>query len=130
MIKVVLLCSLISMVLSAPQSQEPVAILSQNSVVNADGSYQFSYESADGTKVQQSGQEKALQGDADGSGQSISGSFTFVGQDGQQYTVNYVADENGFVPQADHLPQAPPIPEAIARSLEYNQAHPEEEQGN
>ena len=83
-----------------------------------------SFESADGPKVQQSGELKTL---PEGEGESIQGSYSYVAPDGNTYSINYVADENGFVPQGDHIPVAPPIPEAIARSLEYNAAHPEQE---
>lgn len=35
----------------------------------------------------------------------VRGSFSYQGNDGQQYVVTYVADENGFQPQGAHLPQ-------------------------
>lgn len=52
------------------------------------------------------------------------GSFGWVAPDGTKVELSYVADENGYQPQSDLLPTSPPIPEAIARSLEYNRAHP------
>lgn len=44
----------------------------------------------------------------------MTGSFTYVGPDGVAYTVDYVADKDGFKPQGEHIPQAftsptPPI---------------------
>jgi hypothetical protein len=84
-----------------------------------------SFETGDGTKAEQSGQLKNLGPDDDG--ESVTGSFSYVAPDGVTYTVTYIADENGYQPQGEHLLK---IPEAIARSIEYNKAHPEEEKGN
>ena len=50
----------------------------------------------------------------------MQGSYSYTGPDGITVSLTYTADENGFVPQGDHLPTPPPIPEAILRSLEQN----------
>ncbi|KAJ1529496.1 hypothetical protein ONE63_006269 [Megalurothrips usitatus] len=57
----------------------------------------------------------------------VRGSYEWTSPEGVHYKVEYVADENGFHPQAAHLPVAPAVPEAILRSLAYNAAHPEED---
>lgn len=49
---------------------------------------------------------------------SVSGSFSYTGPDGVQYSVRYTADENGFHPEGDHLPTPPPIPPEIQRGVE------------
>lgn len=52
--------------------------------------------------------------------QVVQGQYSYTGDDGKEYKVQYKADANGFQPTGDHLPTPPPIPaeyyEAIARN--------------
>lgn len=34
----------------------------------------------------------------------VQGSYSYVGEDGVTYTVNYIADENGYRPTGVHIP--------------------------
>ncbi|KAJ4449573.1 hypothetical protein ANN_00975 [Periplaneta americana] len=125
MFKMIVLSGLLALVSAAPPkaasgSLKEIPIIKYDNTISHDGVYKFSYEGGDGTKVEESGQPN-------GEIETVRGSFSFVGLDGQTYSVTYTADENGFVPQAAHLPLPPPIPEAIQRSIEYNLAHPEED---
>jgi Ni,Fe-hydrogenase III small subunit len=51
---------------------------------------------------------------------AVSGSYRYKDPEGNDIVVNYIADENGFVPQGAHLPVAPPIPQAILEALAKN----------
>jgi len=82
----------------------------------------YRYETGNGIKAEARGSMK------DPETQVVQGSFAFVADDGQEYQVQYVADENGFQPQGAHLPTPPPMPPAIARSLEWIAAHPDPSQ--
>lgn len=75
------------------------------------------YETENGINAQEQG--KLYNRGSDAEALRATGSFSYTGPDGVQYSVSYLADENGFQPQGAHLPTPPPIPEAIARSLEY-----------
>ncbi|KAJ8954068.1 hypothetical protein NQ318_004373 [Aromia moschata] len=98
----------------SPSSANQVPILRQDNNPNAgDGSYSYAYETADGTSAHEEG---ALRGES----QQAQGSYTYTSPEGQQITVQYTADENGYQPQGDHLPTPPPIPDAILRSIELN----------
>ncbi|CAG2055760.1 unnamed protein product [Timema podura] len=122
-------CLLAAALAAPPQLKlapnEPIPILAQSNIVNEDGTFQNSYESADGTRAESSGSLKSLGPQEEG--QVIQGSYSFYTPDGQLYELRYIADENGFQPQGNFLPVAPPIPEEILKSLAYNAAHPEED---
>lgn len=82
----------------------------------------FSYEAENGISAREQGRLKAQDL------MEAQGDFKYTAPDGSPIAIQYVANELGFQPQGAHLPTPPPIPEAILRSLEYNAAHPEEEQ--
>ncbi|XP_049865988.1 endocuticle structural glycoprotein ABD-4-like isoform X2 [Pectinophora gossypiella] len=104
---------------AAPQAAqaptEPIPILRQDSQVNGDGSYQYSFETGNGISADQKGDLKKV-GDVEAL--EVSGQFKYPG-DGGDIQLTYVADENGYQPQGAHLPTAPPVPEPIQRALAY-----------
>ncbi|KAJ8924938.1 hypothetical protein NQ315_001101 [Exocentrus adspersus] len=95
-------------------NQVPILRLDNNPNAG-DGSYNYAYETADGISAQEEG---ALRGEA----QQAQGGYSYTSPEGEQISVQYVADENGFQPQGSHLPTPPPIPDAILKSIEQNQA--------
>lgn len=64
----------------------------------------FSFETSDGHSRQE--QAEIKNAGTDDEALSVRGSFSFVGDDGQTYTVNFVADENGYQPEGAHIPKA------------------------
>ncbi|XP_034830272.1 pupal cuticle protein 20-like isoform X2 [Maniola hyperantus] len=94
-------------------------------VNNGDGSYRFSYDTPTGISAHESGAPRAA--GPEGLAVTAEGGFSYRAPDGQQISLTYTADENGFHPQGSHIPTSPPIPEAILRSLEYNRQHPSNE---
>ncbi|XP_049866004.1 endocuticle structural protein SgAbd-6-like isoform X3 [Pectinophora gossypiella] len=58
-----------------------------------------SYEQSDGNKRNEQGELKNA--GTDDEGIVMRGSYSWVGPDGITYTVNYIADENGFQPQIE-----------------------------
>ncbi|XP_011186070.2 larval cuticle protein 65Ag1 [Zeugodacus cucurbitae] len=99
---VIVFVALFAVALAAPPAQQ-VEIVRQDSDVQPDG-YRFGYETSDGSKHEEQGQLNNIGTDEESI--SVRGSYSFVADDGQVYTVNYIADENGFQPQGAHLPVA------------------------
>lgn len=64
----------------------------------------YSYETSDGVSRQEEAELKDI--GAENKALSVRGSVTWVAPDGQTYTLNYVADENGYQPEGDFLPKA------------------------
>ncbi|KZR99262.1 putative Endocuticle structural glycoprotein SgAbd-1, partial [Daphnia magna] len=59
--KFIIALAFLAVAIAAPQGdKKPIEIISSNSEMNADGSYSFDFESADGTKVQESGNQKQV----------------------------------------------------------------------
>nr|ATY36860.1 larval cuticle protein 8 [Anastrepha fraterculus] len=92
----------IASAIAAPAPQQEVQVLRYDSDVEPEG-YKFLVEASDGKLHEEEGKLKDV-----GTEQEaivVRGSFSYVGDDGQTYTVNYIADENGFQPEGAHLPR-------------------------
>ncbi|XP_055627224.1 larval cuticle protein 65Ag1-like [Toxorhynchites rutilus septentrionalis] len=68
------------------------------------GGYSYAVETSNG--IQQQEQAELRNFGPETSAIVVRGSYSFTADDGQVYTVNYIADENGFQPEAAHLPRA------------------------
>ncbi|KAL4706490.1 hypothetical protein ACJJTC_015688 [Scirpophaga incertulas] len=132
----VVLSTLIALTCAAPQFQQypqqqyqnqQIPIISQTQDINPDGSYQYSYETGNGIAAQEQGYLKNA-GVKDAEAQVAQGSFAYTSPEGIPISVSYIADENGFRAEGAHLPTPPPIPEAIARALQYIQSQPQQPQ--
>ncbi|EDW68483.1 larval cuticle protein 65Ab1 [Drosophila virilis] len=66
--------------------------------------WSFNSETSDGANAQQSG--VLINPGSDHESIAVKGSYEHIGPDGVKYTVNYVADENGFQPEGAHIPKA------------------------
>ena len=85
---------------TARLTREDIKLISRN-FVNDGNSYKFGFEQDDGQKREEAGEIKIIDKEP---GIVMRGSFSFVADDGQTYSVTYVADENGFQPSGAHLP--------------------------
>ncbi|XP_076295260.1 cuticular protein 22 [Lasioglossum baleicum] len=122
--------TLASCVAAAPApADEVIPIVSQSQEgPNPDGSYKWNYEAGNGIKAQEEGQlENAGQ---ENEAMKAEGSFSYPGDDGQQISLTYVANADGFQPQGAHLPTTPEIPPLIKKALEWIAAHPSKEDQN
>ena len=116
---------LVSVALLAVANAAEVTILRSEQNVNPDGSYQYAYETSDGVSVDQQGSVKNA--GTENESINVQGQFSYKNDDGSPVSLVYIADENGFQPQGDHLPVPPAIPELIQRALKYLAEHPPKE---
>ncbi|KAH8297831.1 hypothetical protein KR054_011185 [Drosophila jambulina] len=94
--------ALFAVAIAAPTQE--ATVLRSESDVGPEG-YSYTLETSDGVSKNEQGQLKNIGTEQEAI--AVKGSFSFVADDGQTYTVNYIADENGFQPSGAHLPVAP-----------------------
>ncbi|KAJ8966995.1 hypothetical protein NQ317_005718 [Molorchus minor] len=108
---IIALSALVAIAVAAPQGQfakdndaNAVVVKYDSDNIGIDG-YNFAFETSNGI----SGQEAAQLNNpgTDNENLAVRGSYSYTGDDGQVYTVNYLADENGFQPIGKHLPVQP-----------------------
>ncbi|KAJ8930974.1 hypothetical protein NQ314_016171 [Rhamnusium bicolor] len=109
-------------VFAAPQN---IGIVRQLQDIYPDGSYEYLYETENGIFAQEEGKVRKIE--KDHVDLAVQGSFLYTSPEGKQIHLTYIADENGFQPQGEHLPTPPPIPPQIQKALEWLAAHPSEE---
>ncbi|XP_035792438.1 pupal cuticle protein 36a-like [Anopheles albimanus] len=100
------------------QQTTPIPILRYENVNNGDGSYRFDYATGNGIQHQEEGFLRNL--GPEKSEQVVSGGYSYTAPDGQQYSVQYKADANGFQPVGDHLPTPPPLPPALQEAYDLH----------
>ncbi|KAF3421745.1 hypothetical protein E2986_11189 [Frieseomelitta varia] len=101
----------------------PATILKQSQDISADGSYSYSYETENGIYHSENGAPVAT--DARSAPVIVTnGQYQYTSPDGTPVRVTYVADQNGFQPQGEHIPAVPLL---IQRALEYIRTHPQPE---
>ncbi|XP_015438765.1 PREDICTED: flexible cuticle protein 12-like [Dufourea novaeangliae] len=96
----------VAVAFAAPQlvPEENVVLVKETPSDNIGvGGYNYGYELSNGQSHQETA-EVINQG-TENEALAVRGSFTWVDpQTNVRYTVNYVADENGFHPEGEHIP--------------------------
>ncbi|XP_050342273.1 larval cuticle protein LCP-22-like [Nymphalis io] len=87
--------------------------------INADGTYHYFYETNNGIAAQAQGTPRNFGGNPPVVPDVAQGSFSWISPEGEEIAITYVADENGYHPTGNAIPQPPAIPPQIARALEY-----------
>ncbi|KAK0174551.1 hypothetical protein PV327_010311 [Microctonus hyperodae] len=119
---------IVTPITSAP-ADDVIPIVSQSQDgPNPDGSYKYSYEAGNGIKAQEEGQLANV--GSENEAMQATGEFSYKGDDGQEISLKYKANEEGFVPEGAHLPTTPPIPPLIQKALEWIAANPSKDDQN
>ncbi|XP_044750886.1 endocuticle structural glycoprotein SgAbd-4-like [Coccinella septempunctata] len=125
--RIYLFTLLVVVVYGRPQGPDKeIKIISQTNEISPEGGYEWSYETENGIKAQETGTLKKGKGGPDGEDAVVAqGSYSYTDKEGNQISVVYVADdEGGFQPQGAHLPTPPPIPPNIQKALDWIASQP------
>ncbi|XP_026747838.1 larval cuticle protein LCP-17-like [Trichoplusia ni] len=103
-------------------SDQDAKIVKQELNVGIEGEYQYSYETDNGISASENG--RLVNPGQDNAAEVAQGEAKWTSPEGEQVSLTYIADENGYQPQGSHIPTPPPIPEAILRAIQYIKDHP------
>ncbi|XP_053695366.1 endocuticle structural glycoprotein SgAbd-5-like [Sabethes cyaneus] len=95
--------AVVAVCLAVPIDERSAAIVKYENDHRGLGGYNVAYETSNGISAAEQAHLKTIGSEA---AIVVQGRFSYTGADGQVYTVNYVADENGFQPEGAHLPRA------------------------
>jgi len=100
--KFVVILALAAVVAARPQGDKDTQIVQLENDNAGDGNYNFNYALSDGTNRQEQGALKAV---GDVQAQTSQGVISWTSPEGQQITLRFTADENGYQPVGDHIPK-------------------------
>ncbi|KAK3908384.1 Endocuticle structural glycoprotein SgAbd-2 [Frankliniella fusca] len=101
---------------------KPPAILRQIQETSEQGDYKYNFKTENG--IEAVGQAQLKNAGSQDEALVSEGTYSYVGDDGQTYSVNWVADEFGFRASGAHIPE---IPEEIKKGLEQSANEPEDD---
>ncbi|GBP09621.1 Flexible cuticle protein 12 [Eumeta japonica] len=98
----IVLAVLVAVAAAAPADSDAQIVRQDQDVdINA---FSYAYETSNGIAAQEQGQLQNA--GTENEAIVVQGSFSYVGDDGQQYRVDYTAGPQGFEPKGAHIPQA------------------------
>ncbi|KAL4706520.1 hypothetical protein ACJJTC_015718 [Scirpophaga incertulas] len=100
-------------------SDANASVLRSETDVSPEG-FNYAYETSNGIAAASTGTLKKVD---NVDTLTVQGQYQYISPEGVPVQLSYVADEYGYQPKGDILPVGPPVPVAIARSLEYIAAH-------
>ncbi|XP_055532677.1 cuticle protein CP14.6-like [Wyeomyia smithii] len=95
--------ALLAFAVAIPVPDKDAQTLRFDNAHNGIDGYNFAVETSNGIKQEEQAELRSF--GEDNAAIVVRGSYSFIADDGQVYTVNYIADENGFQPEAPHLPR-------------------------
>ncbi|XP_044743699.1 endocuticle structural glycoprotein ABD-5-like [Chrysoperla carnea] len=88
---------------STPQNSREATILRYENENIGKSGYNFAYETSDGTSRLETAE--VVNPGTENETLLIRGTVTWIAPDGQQYTITYTADKDGYQPKGSHIPQ-------------------------
>ncbi|XP_030746748.1 endocuticle structural protein SgAbd-6-like [Sitophilus oryzae] len=101
---IVLLALGLTAVFAAPQqSSRDATIVKYEADNDGFSGYKFNFETSDGVSRSETGELKNA--GTDNEALVMRGTISWIGADGTPYTIEFIADENGFQPKGAHFPK-------------------------